>query len=230
LKFSQEKIKQNNIRSVICWEYSDEYGKPSTNRRELYTDKYDKEGMIIEKIFFTTDSSKLITRCLYEYLSSGKLVKVSWFDWRTDNELDFYIESNYSEEGVLIEEVKYDGSGEVLCKWKYKYDSKGNPLQIAIINSFPANLCNLEEYKYDKFGTKTEATYSFPNGSISKWSYSNIYDKNGNLIEKIKINSDGTLDIRKKYLYDDRELIIEKLSYPDYLKGEFVRKTYEYKS
>jgi len=63
-----------------------------------------------------------------------------------------------------------------------------------------------------------------------KLNYTNLYDRSGKVIEKLKINSDGTLDIRKTYVYDDRGLIVEKLSYPDYLKGENVRNTYEYKS
>jgi len=109
---------------------------------------------------------------------------------------------------------EYLGNGILYSKYVYKYDDKGNKMEMNQFDS-NGNLKLKDTYKYDDSGNQIESNWYDSKGKlIYKSTYQ--YDKNKNKIERKSVFS-GSREHKLiyKYVFDDFDNWIIKLEYED---------------
>ena len=148
------------------------------------------------------------TQVFFRFNEKGYKEEVHWYD---DNEnissKDFFTYDS-AHNIVLMERI---GSDQVLkMKSTTKYNDQGQILE-HIIYGQDSSKIKTHNYKYNSKGYKKEMVYIIHYSSgddYSKWKYEYDYkqtsmnDKNGNELEWIRYENDGTLDFRIDKQYD----------------------------
>ena len=151
----------------------------------------------------------------YQYNAKGQLVKENNSYWGHDSGSFDTISYKYNSIGQLIE--KYNISHEMgidsyyIKKTDIKYDAKGNKIKEST---------TADNYEYDYIKESTIKTYS------RKYKSEYNYDTRGNKIKECKYNSDGTLEKKTTYEYDEKNRVIVVAHYDGNHLEE--REVYEY--
>ena len=137
---------------------------------------YDDKGNITEKKSIFNNQSESIYQ--YYYNADGQCTTML----HTLPDGDSYtFDYTYNENGKLIKAI-YTGANANTYSIAYEYDENGNILKEITEQSFGGDL---REYTYDKNGNMINVTF----GSIDKryvyYSYTNTYNENNELIEKV---------------------------------------------
>ncbi|HBS85941.1 MAG: hypothetical protein A2W91_08700 [Bacteroidetes bacterium GWF2_38_335] len=112
--------------------------------------------------------------------------------------------AEYNENGGKIEsDDQYSNNS------KYKYDDKNKSVECTTLKLDKS--INVIISKFDAKGNETATYKKCPNDSIIlRTIVKNVYDEKENLIEKSINNSDGSLNYKYTYKYDDKGNMIEK--------------------
>lgn len=131
---------------------------------------------------------------------------------------------SYNENGYLTEELIYNSDGSEDSRLIYRYDDKNRIIETQIYND---NNPNPEKtlYIYNRNGKQTDMTDYNKDGSV-KYKSSYVYDDKGNSIEE-KYCYDGKSCTTVKQKYDEKGRIIELSTYES--DGSlFVKKKFTY--
>lgn len=150
------------------------------------------------------------TRETFKYNKEGKIIRKSFFsDFFSESEtLTSY---KYDDRGNLIEEKANKVTGELLSRDTYTYDDRNNKIEEKIMNSKEKVLWK-RVFKYDSKGNNIEKTEYNSDGELdSKNIYK--YDDRNNLIEESEYNSDGNLENKNVFKFDIKGNLIEEFTY-----------------
>lgn len=93
----------------------------------------------------------------------------------------------YDEDGLQVENIKYDYNGEIEIRYIYKHDNRDNVIEV---------------------------TGRRPDGSLAnKWAYE--YDENNNLIRQTSFRQDGLIGRDYHFTYDENGIRQSELIYND---------------
>lgn len=200
LEFNEKHVKPG-IKEVDIKSYGIEHkfgGTQEVPEEELVC-KYNEKGDIIEgvgykfnteydqndKKWVIKDSLKIFNSA-FEYDGLGRLVK------NTDS--GNVINYKYDDKGALLEQEKFDSSGDPQEKKVYTYDAKGN--------------CIREDVKY---------RFILQNSYLDKTSETYTYDAKNRKIQMYWSSAEGATTFPKKivYKYDDNNRLKEEDYYAD---------------
>ncbi|MFC2106726.1 hypothetical protein ACFLRY_00175 [Bacteroidota bacterium] len=115
-------------------------------------------------------------------------------------------QTNYDEEGRILEELKFDGLGGIQEHYKKEYLQDGRIFKEI---SFDENDDILEEFEYSyEDGKLNQITISYQDGSVDTENY--IYDNDGKLLEKNLVTDEGDIESKSLFVYVDDKLVEEK--------------------
>ena len=197
---------KGDVESVTATEYitfveSDKLSKEFESRTEY---KFNKRGDVVEQISYDRDGS-VLDRCLYTYNSEHRMTKSSWIGF---NDKPFFkTRYIYDNNGVLTQEVSYDGDGAMCNKSIFKYNSKGQKTEEISYDSKSA----LQWRVLLKYNTKgllvEEGAYCVYGEPIYRRLYK--YNTEGKLIEEFEESCNSPMK-RNTYKYDSEGRIITK--------------------
>lgn len=127
----------------------------------------------------------------------------------------------YDENGNKVEDVAYDGKGNLFSKSISKYDDKGNEIERAFYNANGV-LTSKSISKYDDRGNKIELASYHASGVLTSRSVFKYNDR-GDEIDNAEYNANGGLTSRCISKYDDKRDKIEEVTYNE--KGELFFKS-----
>jgi hypothetical protein len=156
--------------------------------------------------FGETQKGGLEYKYIYKYDTNGNQIEVNGYsnipgiiDGRERKTI-----YKYDTNGNKIEESWYDPDGSLSLITIFKYDSRGNQIEANCYNSDGSLLISRSTYKYDSRGNKIEDNFCFPYpvcDSGDKYTFK--YDSRGNQIEENRYNSDGSLEYKHTFKYDE---------------------------
>jgi len=164
---------------------------------------YDSEGNLLKYEVCTyerTDKSKepvlvkteyLVHQDEYEYDENGKLIKETYYD--SEGNVSSVSEYTYDSNGRIIKLISHNESDEITMNYAFEYDESGNLTKF--MDGF-----NVTVYTYSSENVLFESTDS--NGETGELYNKATYDANGNAIEYISYESDGSVRVTEKYTYD----------------------------
>jgi hypothetical protein len=171
-----------------------------------YIYKYDTNGSQIELNGYNSDGSSRGGKYTSKYDAKGNQIEVNGYsnipgiiDGRERKTI-----YKYDTNGNKIEESWYDPDGSLSLITIFKYDSRGNQIEANCYNSDGSLLISRSTYKYDSRGNKIEDNFCFPYpvcDSGDKYTFK--YDSRGNQIEENRYNSDGSLEYKHTFKYDE---------------------------
>lgn len=129
-----------------------------------------------------------------------------------------WINNSLYEEGLKgkVRSITYYADGitaDTLHRWKvYWYDTMGNKIADSMYNDDTLFIRTTYDYKYNKRGDKTEENIYNRDGSLS-WKTLFDYDDNGVLREARRSHSNGLMEEKYIYLFDNRGFHTEMISY-----------------
>lgn len=122
-------------------------------------------------------------------------------------EREFLMEKKvYDEKGNLITEISYYPDGSIIQQLEYSYDEKGN-LKEETLEEEGSEVAERKTHDYLENGKKHKTYVHYLDGSYDTIEY--IYDDKGRLISKITTDSEGEVDQRKEYKFQDDKLLKE---------------------
>jgi uncharacterized protein RhaS with RHS repeats len=207
VKSSSEKvyaIKKNKRRELIrshSYEFNEKGYILSNRDGDTLTDyHYDEKGSLTEEV-----SDSFLTR--YQYDKNG--IKVEEIKYGENESVIKEISYRYDNHGYLIEQITKTGSDkEVLTN---QYNSNGNLVEQVII--FNHDTPGKNTYTYDDKGKMIKLKMF--NGTYTDYQY----DINGNLIQEITFNRDGSVvmngnrQLKITYQYNNNGKLIKKSDY-----------------
>jgi hypothetical protein len=195
---------------------------------EISTYEYDSDNNLIHKVHYedgnisydtTYDSYGNETRDISygeygsdwsyvnEYDSNGNLIKYT--SYKTDNldEPKYYDIYTYDANNnrILCESYRAGSDSPTqIIEYEYEYDADNN--LIRKLTKYDDILYRFEEYAYDLSGNviKKQRQQYNDDGTVDEDTfelYESTYDSNGNEIEWIAYNVDGTIDLKCEYEY-----------------------------
>ncbi len=178
--------------------------------------RYDENGLKTEMILYYSKPYKFLEKRIDKYNKAGKVVERIYY--KPEGTISGREVFKYDEKGKEIERIEYRGDGAVICKHTAKYDEKGNLAEKENCRSDTNCLKITYSNKYNKSGILVERIRHNSNGSIE-----NIekYDDNGNLVYEF----DGS-QATKKYRYDEYGNILSITFYSHVI--EFYKDQYQY--
>ena len=163
---------------------------------------------------------KSIKETTYEAVE--KFGQIEKGDVLYDRDFSFTI---YDKNGNKIEKNYYFSDG-LYSKYTYKYDKKGNTIEI---NNYNSNGSIHEKYtfKYDEKGNNIEQNnYKYDGSFLYKYTYK--YDEKGNNIEKNNYDSNGRLDSKYTYEYDKNNNWTQRIEYKNTIPHRITERIIEY--
>lgn len=213
----KDNILKNNIKSQDQWNYKYVKGKPTKNGYKNYTKVFDRNGNVIEEVYY--QSGSVDQKLNYKYDNNEN--KVEYINYKgSENKLLYKQNISYDSKMRKVKEIRFNGAEEVVIKYDYnndrlnlitKYDSTGFPIQKRNF-VYTGNICNVNIT--DEYGEKI--------GKIV-----NEYDNNDNIIKTTEYDKSGK--IKEKYDYTfSNNLLQEKTKYA---VGNFIyTENYKYDS
>ena len=179
----------------------------SNGERSLTCTQYDWRGNKTEEIHYKGDGI-IYSKYLYKYDWRGNMIEEIYENKNSANYNHKYV-YKYDWLGNKTEEIHYEGEGELSSKHLYTYSAKGNLMKEEVYDS---NGILTEKKEYNANGDETECTKYNDDGSISCLSWTQKYNDKGLLIEYNHCNGGNISD---RYKYDEKDNLIEVLSYCD---------------
>lgn len=184
---------------------------------------YNIKGNLTKRYSYHSDG-RLVVNNIYKYDNEGFLIERIIF---TLGEMDFRYTFKYDEKGNKIEMTCYNSDGSLNDKTTYKYDIKDNQVEIIMYNS-NEKLEEKSEYTYNDKDIKMDGKLELfkPDGSLD---FSTIYnyDEKGNKIELYSYESNRNFRNNDTFKYDDKGNLIEFISlYPN--GNVYSKDTYKY--
>lgn len=182
------------------------------------------------------DEVKYLEVCTYKAvekggkIEKGNLIAYKFIEYNEDGYMISYIDNTlkskfkYDSKGNKIELNSFNRNSELEYKTKFKTNSIGNIIEE---NLYKANkeLDSKTIYRYDSIGNKIEVD-NFNKGGVLEYKITYIYDKKENITEENKYNSKGDLEYKTTYLYDSKNNKIEE---NNYINDQLAKKTiYKY--
>jgi hypothetical protein len=220
--------KDNNIYTET--NYSPQYSKTiikldnKINSREIFNSNdqsqgktlyfYDSKGNLEKRELYFGDLKAFDE--IYEY-DNGKLIKMKYV--MSDGTLVSYSTFNFDGSDNLLEEIKYNSSGEVEYKYEYSYNKKSQLSEERIIMG--KDNTTIVAYSYNKDGKLTDkvTTSKGIQTSINRYSF-----QDGNLSEEV-YDSPG-LKVKKTYSYKDG--LLTQIKFLDTIEMNSYIWIYEY--
>ena len=153
-----------------------------------------------------------------------------------DGELWLKCEREFDSNGDMTEEVIYfyDEYGDVYCKdiYTYEYDGKHNRTGYTIKNVYYDEYGDVEdtyEYEYNIEAYKEDGLWYYEvydeDGDLS---WTEVYDKHGQLVQRL--DEDGNITFKNEYKYDifGRLISLKAKSYEDNICTEWYEQEFEY--
>ncbi len=219
-QYAPEKVK-GGYRTCIMDEYIYVSGEVDSNKEEkIYIAQYDKAGNMIHwfdyelnmfKVFKTNKFGNIIERAHYNS-DSSVYMKISKIKYDTNgNKIEFFFELP---------------GANASAKCQYKYDSSDKMIEEIWFNE-EGNIYRNFRFYYNSSGKQVNKIFFDIDMNIGWVSEQYKYDRNGNKIEEICFNSDGSLLSECRYKYDEYGNVIEECVFGG--EGELSRKhVYEY--
>jgi hypothetical protein len=121
----------------------------------------------------------------------------------------------YDKKGNRVEMIKYNHEGQSVERWRYQYN-RYNLLREQTVYNANGSMANIEEYKYDERGNRTEWSKRTMGGASSgKWFAK--YDKKNRLVEHNMVDSSGGFFSKESWIYDERG---NNIAYCNYLSDD----------
>lgn len=175
---------------------------------------------------FSEDS--IIERNVYERDEYGNLINE--YIYKPEGELFdiLTVKNTFNRYGYRIKEIQTVKNDKLRYKKSYKYDNKGNCVEVIWCHSCEDCCEDPIKYIYDENGNCIEEVKYMNTGFLSyKTSYS--YEKNGNVTEeKIYMGTNPVADvISYKYVYDEYGNWVQKII-TENQKKIIAERTYQY--
>jgi hypothetical protein len=219
-KAVRDKIKKSNTRFIIGWAYQFDNNVQSKQGRKCSFEKFDKEGFLIEEVYYTIGGS-INYECTHEYDKLGfesakvAITKTDYISrkWvykqntKTGEYEAWPAHSFQSQEHVAyrfdpynrkVQESKYDRDG-LISTIFLKYDDNGNVVEKLELDG-ANNLFAKRLYTYDAAGNNT-ITDEFDSEGKLYMRYSFEYDQSGNKISELVTDANGNKKQLIKYIY-----------------------------
>lgn len=122
-------------------------------------------------------------------------------------EREFLMEKKvYDEKGNLVTEISYYPNGSIIQQLGYLYDDNGNLIE-ETLEEEASGIAERKSHDYSENGKKHKTYVHYLDGTYDTIEY--IYDDKGRLISKITTDSEGDVDQRKEYKFQDDKLLKE---------------------
>lgn len=212
---------------------------------------FDENSNILQKTYFLNDGS-VEYQIINEYDNKGKKIKYSFYDRGELSEFFMYkydvngylIESDrytpatgliwkvkhkYSKKGWLIVEERYGKNGNLIYAWHYKLDKKGNRIEEKSTH-YPDEETYLQTFSYDKKSKQTERVDFLSDGRMDqKFVYE--YNESGHISRETKYHSDGSIEGEIKtfeYQLDNQGNWIHKVQFNNNLPYLITEREIQY--
>ena len=212
----KENIVKNNIRSQVQWNYKYVKGKLSKNGYKNYTKVFDKNGNVIEEVYY--QSGSIDQKLNYKYDKNEN--KVEYINYKGSENTLFYKQIiTYDSKKRKIREDRFNGTENVVII--YNYDEKDRITDIIKYNEFE----EIEQKRTFKYSGNI-CNVSIINGYGEKIGrIINTYDNNNNIIETKEF--DETDKIKEHYYFTFENNLLKVKT--KYTLGNFIyREDYKY--
>jgi hypothetical protein len=194
--------------------------------------KFDSYANIIEQSVYKSDGS-LFLKYLCKYDNKGTIIEMNEFNsngnLETKSTYNYNQSGNLIEE---IKEIK-DNNEVKICRYTYKYDLNGNIAEERIIFDDSPQIKvvpTIRLYKYDIRGNKIEVSHiDFKTSDIIHKKISKYDDKN-NLIEESTYDRKGSLIDSYSYIYnyDSYDNWVKKIEFKNNIPKFITFQVFEY--
>lgn len=186
-------------RSTFTYEFDEDGNEiKSTYVNSYYTKtttiEYDENGNITKEfsIFDYNDGTYYEETIIYEYNSDGLVSKKTHNNFNKTEEYEglstTYEYFKYDEKGNNIEINTYDMNNALLDTTKYTYDSKGNRIKVEYL--FSDEYYTAQNIEYNEINKTVHLLLEDSDGF--KYEYTNKFDSNGLLINRITTTDGNT--------------------------------------
>jgi YD repeat-containing protein len=116
----------------------------------------------------------------------------------------------FNENGNTLEYQLFNADGSQNAKGTYKYDDKGNMIEVTHFRD--GKLSSKDTYEFDNKEYEVNSKSYLPDGSLESRG-KNKYDEKGNKIEEIYFQANGKLDTKYTSKFDEKGNVIETNGY-----------------
>lgn len=209
-----------------------------SNRKTLASiSTYNEKMMLVEEANYN-EEKELTEKTTYTYNEKNKLIKKSK-NGMSSWSIDYY----YNQNNLLEKEVTENFDQNTKFKIGYKYDNKGNLIEILefdnndsivykTINKYDKNSNLIDKIRINEIGGEIKTTYKYDSSgnkimSIGGVIHKYTYNKDKKLIKDASYRKNGKADGTTLYKYDKNSLVTEKIILDEKLK-EIYKTTYNY--
>jgi hypothetical protein len=179
--------------------------------------KYDDEGKEIEREEYDVKSKKF-NKIIYEYDDKGDLLVAKTYN--PDGNLVMIENNKYEADGKLVLKKLENPEGALFSVTQIKYDSLGRKSQ-ELVKDF-RDKPSFTMFVYDSLGYLNGKNRGYLNELF-------INDENGNVITEKLFDSEGGLQQRIDYFYDEKGLLSKRIRYDGMEKPAlFIKYEYEF--
>ena len=195
--------------------------------RQYSVIKYNKDGNIDHAIIkgqsYGFGSKIKSEQYIYKYNEKGNKIESNY---SREGVLDINYKYNYDEQGNLIKECSFYKDNSFGQIFTYKYDSKGNKIDMSSFYE-EDQLLYRNTYEYDSKGNIIKQNSFGKDNGFNGYTIFK-YDEKGNKIERNYYNKNDTLEAKTCYKYDKQGNKIEAKNYK--ANGDLKEiNTYKYK-
>lgn len=214
----KDNIVKNNIKSQDQWNYKYVKGKLSKDGYKNYTKVFDKNGNVIEEVYY--QSGTIDQKLNYKYDNDEN--KVEYINYKgSQNKLLFKQSITYDSKKRKIREDRFNGTENMVII--YNYDDKDRITDITKYNEFK----EIEQKRIFEYSGKI-CNVSIINGYDEKiGKIINKYDDHNNIIETTEFDESGKVQEKYYFTFEDNLLKVKT----KYALGNFIYKEdYKYDS
>ena len=218
-ELERKRIVDSKIKKSVQWSHRFNNNKPSAEGYKTSETQYDKFGNPVEIINYRSNgdvSSKLI----YRYDSNNQKVEYLMFQKERDAKelkLTYKQTFHYNQQGKKTHEVVFDGVAGYRITYSYYPD--GNNKEIVKYNS--ANAVS-EKWVYTYNGSNQELKVYTGDGILS-YTVQKKFDANGNVLEEVRLGSNGKEQKRTNYVYDAKSRVSQMA---EFFSGNLIKKLF----
>lgn len=213
-----EKLVQDEVLVVKFDENGNVIERPEWSQNEagvaIRKYKYNEKGETVEMLGCMADGS-VARKYVYAHDANGKVVEETFYiapDFTNyDNKLTRVFDENGVQKGGSYDCCREDLS----YRYDFKYDSKGNRVEELYYYKSNDSLYSHNLVKYNEKGHIIEIKECDGNGKLTGRRTSKV-DENGNILEQINYNSDGTEHDRVVMSYNSQGDMTEYSMYRPY--------------